>query len=119
MSVIDEILEKIGLKYSDLDSPGHSGEKEQLLKWVSQIEKKTLSIEDVKKNIALMKFSVEKELVEEPEFTYLFIFKIPNRKHLFLKARLKNYMLLEVFFNFPENAKKSLERYLASIIKKR
>jgi hypothetical protein len=58
-----------------------------------------------------MKYAVEDELVNEPERKWL----LPNRKHLYLKARLQNYMLLESFLLSPQKARKQVESALGNI----
>ena len=50
--------------------------------------------------------SVEQELCEH---------ELPRTKDIFLKARLKNYILLSDFLTTPDKAKKSLEQYLQGL----
>ena len=118
MSILDDLLEKTGLKYEDLDSPGHIGEKEYLLDMVKALETRALTVEDIKQTIAQMRVRVTQELIDEPEFNYIFIFKVPNRKQILLKARLKNYLLLEEALIAPDKAKKALEAQLQTPAKK-
>ena len=117
MSLIDDLLENVGLKYEDLDSPGHLGEKEYLLDMVKTLETKTLTIENLKEIIFSMRLNVTQEIVNEPEFNYIFIFKVPNRKQILLKARLKNYLLLEEALTAPDKVRKSIEAQLKNIRK--
>lgn len=114
--MIDELLEKFGLRYEDLDTPGHGGERKTLLEMEAASRKGQVSIESTRQYIASMKDAVERELIDEPEFNYLFIFKIPNRKQIYLKARLKNYMLLEAYFSTPERMKQMMEDMLAGMV---
>ncbi len=114
--IIDNILEKVGLKYDDLDTIGHAGEKEELNRMLTSLSQNQLTIEKVKTYISSMKFSVEQQLVDEPEFNYIFIFKVLNRKQIYLKARLRNYMLLEAFLSTPEKAKEALDRAIAGLV---
>ncbi len=117
--MIDTILEKFGLKYTDLDTPGHSGELKTLLEMESEIQKQShLSVESIKKYISTMKDAIERELIDEPEFTYIFIFRVPNRKQIYLKARLKNYMLLDAYLNSSERMKEMMEDMVAGLSKK-
>lgn len=118
MSLIDDLLAKTGLKFEDLDSPGHLGEKEYLLDMVRTLETRALTIEDLKQTIAQMRVRVTQDLIEEPEFNYLFFFKVPNRKQILLKARLKNYLLLEEALTAPDKMKKALEAQLHQAAKK-
>ncbi len=103
--MIDEILQRVGLKYEDLDTPGHMGERESLDKWLSDLGKAKVTIETIKTHIARMKYSVEMELTN-PDLTL--------KQDLFLKARLRNYLLLEGFLQSPERAKEQVERNIAS-----
>ena len=117
--MIDQILEKFGLTYKDLDTPGHSGELKTLLDMESEVQKQgQMSVESIKKNISSLKDAVEKELIDEPEFNYIFTFKVPNRKQIYLKARLKNYMLLDAYLNSPERMKEMMEDMVAGLAKK-
>ena len=113
---MDEILKKLGLTWEDLDTPGHSGEKEQLRLWLEALQKNQLTLEKIKESLASMRYSVETELIEEPEIIWvLFIFPRINRKHIYLKARLKNYMLIEALLTSPEKSKAMLEQMLSNI----
>ena len=116
MNVRDEILSSFGLSEDDLDTEGYKGEREQLDAWIQGLEKNQLTIERIKESIAQMKYTVEQELVLEPEIKYiLFIFPRVNRKHIYLKARLKNYMLLEALLSSSERAKAMIKQMLANI----
>lgn len=110
--MIEELLAKYGLTYEDLDTPGHSGEKEYLFKLEADLKKNALTVEGIRDYISSLREGVERELVDEPELKYIFI---PNRKHLMLKARLKNYLLLELFLSTPEKLKAEIERNLQAI----
>ena len=113
MSIIDDYLEKYKVKYEELTED----EKTTLNTWVNALQEGSVTIEKIKDYISAMKYSVEQALVDEPEFNYVFIFKVINRKQILLKARLKNYMLFEAFLHSPERAKKALDKSL-SFIKK-
>jgi hypothetical protein len=97
--MIDEILERLGLKYEDLNS----AEKETLHNWLEQLSSKKLTIDNVKLNIRQMIFGVEQELTKTDHNT---------KQDLFLKARLRNYIILEAFLESSEKAKKALEMQL-------
>ena len=104
----DEILEKIGLKYEDLNS----SEKETLNQWVQSMQKSSLTLEKVKESIQSMRYAVEQELINEPETRFFFFI---NRKQILLKARLRNYMLIEALLTSPERAKQALEQMLQGL----
>lgn len=115
--MLDKLLKKTGLRFEDLDTPGHSGEKDYLLKMQADLQKNKVNIQSTREYLASMRESVERELVDEPEFNYIFIFKVPNRKQIYLKARLKNYMLLELYLSTPERLKKQMEDAVSGMIK--
>lgn len=115
MNKLDQLLEERGLKLEDLQGEA----KEQYFEWLNMLETQPLSIEDMKSYLSAEKVKIELSLTEEPEFKYHFfgLFKRENRKHLFLKARLRNYLLLEQFLQSPETKKKAIEGYLDRLIK--
>ena len=117
--MIDELLAKFGLTWDDLDTPGHGGERDYLMSMVTALEQTPITIQTIKEHIAFNKDLIEQQLIDEPEFNYIFIFKIPNRKQILLKARLRNYLLLEALLSTPERAKKAIEAQLAGMIKKK
>ena len=100
--MIDQILEKFNLKYDDLNP----GERETLKEWTKALSKNKLNIQSVKKYIPAMRDSVERDLTEA---------ELGSKQDLFLKARLRNYMLLEAFLPTPEKAREALERAIAGI----
>ena len=105
MSLTSEIEEKFNLKIDELNSL----EKETYFTMEKAVHETQISPEKLRDYIVEMRTSVEKELIDEPEFNRIFIFKFENRKQIYLKARLKNYMLLEAFLLSPEKAKQALE----------
>jgi len=115
--MIDEILEKFGLTYKDLDTEGYAGELQTLLDMQANLQKGQVSIESTRTHLASMRDAVERELVDEPEFVWRFIFRVPNRKQIYLKARLKNYMLLEAYLSSPERMKQMMEDMVGNIKK--
>ena len=101
---IDEILEKYNLKYEDLNV----GERETLHSWIEALGQKKLTLESVKEYVISMKSSVEQELTKVGH---------ESKQDIFLKARLRNYMLLEAFLVTPEKAKKALEEAMTGLKK--
>ena len=104
--MINEILERVGLKYNDLNS----AERETLQTWTESLDKNKLTLADVKKHIPAMRDAVERDLTKA---------KLGSKQDLFLKARLRNYMLLEAFLSTPEKAKEALERAMAGMVRKK
>jgi len=114
MDEIDKILKRRGLEYKDLSD----AEKETYDDWLRALEKGQLSIDNVRDHITRMKYSVEEELSREPEYKKFLIFKFRNDNNILLKARLRNYLLLEAFLSSPERAKKAIERAVAGMVDK-
>lgn len=99
---MDEILTKLGLKFEDLSK----AERDTLNTWLNALSKNTLSIEGIKGYIRSMRDGVESELTTVSN---------NSKQDLLLKARLRNYMLLEAFLTSPEKAKKQLELAISGI----
>lgn len=100
--MIDEILTKFNLKYSDL----LPDERETLNTWLSALSQNALSVERIREYISSMKITVENELTRVGH---------ENKQDILLKARLRNYMLLEGFLTTPEKAREQIERALQGI----
>jgi hypothetical protein len=99
MSVMDEMLQKFGLKYEDLKA----GEREVLSGWMQDLSKNQLTVEKIKAYIERMRDEVEIELTKTEH---------NSKQDLFLKARLRNYMLLDAFMISPARAKRAIEEAL-------
>ncbi len=104
--MLDEILTKVGLKYQDL----LPAEKETLNSWLSALQQNQITPERIKEHISSMKFAVEDELSRTG---------YNSKQDLLLKARLRNYLLLEAFLTTPEKAKQQLERTMAGLVSKK
>lgn len=104
--MIDTLLEKVGLKYEDLSLV----EKETLNNWMEALQKGQLSVEKIKEYITDMREAVEQELAKSD---------LGSKQDLFLKARLRNYMLLDGFLTTPERAKQQIESAISSIVGKK
>jgi hypothetical protein len=98
----DKLLEQYGLKYEDLNN----AEKETLTTTINSIQKNQLTVEKIKEAISVMKASVEQELTK---------CDLTKEQDLFLKARLRNYLLLENFLTSPAKAKQMLEQMLQNV----
>lgn len=112
--MIDQLEEKYGFKFEKLSA----AEKESFLQGMNMAATSQITPEKMRTYVTSMREAVEKELVVEPEFNYIFIFKIPNRKQIFLKARLMNYLLLEGFLGTPERAKQAFEDAVSNMAKR-
>ena len=104
--MIDELLERVGLKYEDLNQ----AEKETLHLWLNKLDNNKLRVEDIRKYVASMRDSVEQDLTTA---------KNKSKRDLLLKARLRNYMLLEAFLESPTKAREALERAISGIANKK
>ena len=100
---MDDILKKIGLTYEDLSI----SEKETLNMWMESLQKNQLSLEKVREYIGAMKDAVAQELSKSD---------LGSKEDLFLKARLRNYMLLDGFLTSPEKAKQQIENALSGMV---
>lgn len=103
--MLEEILEKAGLKYEDLNA----SEKETINVWLDALQKGQLTVEKIRGYISSMKDAVEQELCKH---------NVGSKQDLFLKARLRNYMLLEAFLSTPERAKQQMESALSGMVGK-
>ena len=112
---IDEILERVGVKYEDLNAL----ERKTFNEMIEKVAKTEINNETLKDYISAMKDSVERELSEEPEFVRVWFFAFRNDKNILLKARLRNYMLLEAYLESPKKAKEALDRAIAGMIPKK
>ena len=111
MDRVEELLHQAGIP--DYDSL-NAIEREEYHKILEVVEKSQVTLEDYKKHIRLMRQSLESTLVDEPEYIYslpLPFLKRPNPKIVQIKARLKNYLLLEALFERPDRARDMLEMY--------
>jgi hypothetical protein len=97
-------LKKYNLKYEDLNQ----AERGTFNMWLESLQKGALTIEKIKEYITNLKVSVEQELTK---------YDLGSKQDLFLKARLRNYMLLEAFLMSPQKAKEAIERSLAGVKK--
>ena len=112
MNKVDDLLEKMGLKYDDLTE----AERRTYENWNKVLDSNQLSVPIVKSFVRSIRDSIEIALIDEPEFIYIFIFKFPNRKQILLKARLRNIMLIEAFLIGPQQAKEALSRALSGMV---
>lgn len=103
--MIDDILKRFGVKYEDLNS----AERETLDTMLGALQQSELTVAAVKNHISVMKDSVEQELSKVGH---------ESTQDIYLKARLRNYLLLEAFLTSPEKARAALERALAGLGKK-
>lgn len=90
------------------------GEREEYMKAVELVSSSQITLADFHKHITKMREAVERAIIEEPDFIYSLPFpflKRHNPKIVELRARLKNYLIFEGFFERPETAKAQLDLY--------
>lgn len=95
----DLLLKKHNLKYEDLNPM----ERETFHQMVEAMRQGQLTMETIRDHISAMKQSVEQELTR---------FDLGSKQDIFLKARLRNYILLEALLMTPEIAQKRLDQAL-------
>lgn len=100
LDILDQYLKKKNLKFEDLTQD----EKDTYLSWVKALEGKSLGLEDVRNYIRFMKSSVAATLADTKEED--------REANLLLKARLKNYILLEDMLSGPEKASQAVAKYI-------
>jgi preprotein translocase subunit SecA len=102
----DKILERFGLTYEDLTAD----EKSTMEGWMRAIESKKVTVETIKGFIQAMMLQVMDKLTKTD---------LNSKEDLFLKARLRNYMLLDAYLTSPEKAKEAMDRMLEGIVPKK
>lgn len=112
MSITDQIEEKTGLKIDQLNAV----EKETYFAMLDNVQKSQLTPDKLRDYIISMRVAVELELVKEPAFTRVFVFKVENPKVAQLQARLHCYILLETFLVSGERAKQQMEEAVAGMV---
>jgi predicted transcriptional regulator len=113
MSFFDEIKNLLNKSNKKLNEE----ERDTLLNWINHIDNSQLTTEQIKAFISDIKNAIIKDLVEIPEYDKFLFFSIPNRKHLFAKARLKNIIMLEDMLFATDRVKSALENYLKNFMK--
>ena len=115
MELLDQLLENLGVKNHDELEPD---EQKVYDKWLKALQVQEISPESIRQHITRMREIVEQKLSEEPEYITVLFFKFRNDKNVFLKARLRNYLMLEAYLTSPQRAKEQLERMVSGMIRK-
>ena len=102
--MLSQLLAKFNLNYEDLNA----AEKETLNEWVHSLETNELTLEKVKDYMKYLIEAVEREMA-----TY----DLSKNQDLFLKARLKNYLMISDFLTSPDKARKHIEQSIQAIKK--
>lgn len=101
MSITEELEDK-GVDIEKLTAD----EKQTYFTMLDAVRESQLSVEKLRDYIIQMRSAVEQELTKHD---------LEHKQDLFLKARLKNYMLLESFLISPEKAKIAYDNMVATI----
>lgn len=96
---LDEVLKSAGIE--DFDELTEA-EKDSYMKMLDMAQHSVVTLEDFKKHVKRMRESIEMSLVSDD---------MAVRRDLFLKARLKCYLLFESFFEKPERASEILDQF--------
>ncbi len=106
-----ELLESKGIKIESLNP----AERETLQQWYEALAKNQVTLENVKDYLKRLIEAVEKDLSDLKESTSLWSHLFNFKRDIYLKARLKNYLLLSDFLTGPERAKKAIEQTISNI----
>jgi hypothetical protein len=109
--MISSLLEKLNVSYEDLNT----AEKETLSQWQKSLASKEITVEGIKDHVRTLIEAVERELADVQESTSAWKWISNRKKDIFLKARLKNYLMLHDFLSAPEKARKYIEQSLINI----
>jgi hypothetical protein len=108
---MQSLLDKFNINYEDLNP----AEKETLEQWQQALERNQLTVEGIKDYLKSLIEAVEKEIIELKEVTSFWTYLYGWKKDFYLKARLKNYLMLYDFISAPEKARKSIEQSLNNL----
>lgn len=110
---IQPLLEKFNLTFDDLNE----AERKTLISWMEDLSKKTLTLEGVKFHVTALVEAVQHELagIEEPKTLWGWLFQ--RKRDVYLKARLRNYVMLRDFLTGPERAQTWIETQVSSLRK--
>lgn len=111
--MLSQFLSRYNLKYEDLNS----SEKETLIQWSEALSKKTITVNKIKDHLDYLIKSLEKDLTELEKSTSLWTAIFNWKRDYYLKARLKNYLLLQDFLTSPEKAQAFIEQSISNLKK--
>jgi hypothetical protein len=108
-----EQLEEKGIRYDQLNA----AEKETFNNWQQSLVSKQLTLENVKDYVAKLIEAVERELTDLKESTSFWTFLSGWKKDYYLKARLRNYLMIHDYLSGTEKARKYVEQSIQNINK--
>ncbi len=109
--MFSNLLDKFNVKYEDLNT----AERETLSQWYKLLAEKVLTVGNVKEYVEQLIHAVEQELADIKESTSLWSFLFRRKQDIYLKARLKNYLILHDFLTGPDKAKKYIEQSIQNL----
>ena len=109
--MLTSLLEQHGIKYEDLNAL----EKETLQKWQQLLNTNELTLPAVKDFVAKLIEAVEREITDLKESTSFWTWIAAWKKDFYLKARLKNYLMIQDFLTGPDRARKHIEQSISNI----
>jgi vacuolar-type H+-ATPase subunit E/Vma4 len=107
------LLDKFEVNYDDLNP----AEKETYNQWIKALSSNQLTLESVKEYLNQLISAVERELTELKETTSFWTFLYGWKKDFYLKARLKNYLMIQDFLTAQDRAVKHIEQSIKNIKK--
>ena len=116
MSLVNDLLKKHNATLEDLTRD----EMDAFFNLLKATESRQLDIPKITLYLRDLITALEKEFIVTDEWEYFFfgLFRRESRKHLHMKARLENYLILENLVTSPERAKRAMEEVLERIGKK-
>lgn len=116
MGLVENLLKQHNASLDDLSQD----EMNAFFNLLKQAESKELDLPKFKVVLRDLITALEREFVVTDEWEYFFfgVFRRENRKHLYIKARLDNYLILENILSSPERARRAMEEVIERLGKK-
>jgi hypothetical protein len=109
--MLHNLLEKQGIKFEELNP----AERETFQQWQKALAQNQLTVEGIKDYLKSLIEAVEKDLTDLKESTSLFTALFNWKRDFYLKARLKNYLMMYDFITAPDRAQKQIEQSIKNI----
>ena len=99
---LEDLLGQFGLSLDELNA----AERQTLNDWLGKLRSKQLTLPDVQEHLASLVSALEREIagLETPPTLVSWLFA--SRRQLYLRARLKNYLMIQDFLLGPQRAEK-------------
>jgi hypothetical protein len=111
LNPIAELLQKYKVREEDLNSD----ERATLERWAKSVSQTTLNVEAIKDFNESLITAIEKDLAELTESTTFWHVLFHRKRDIYLKARLKERLMMRNFLQGPEKARKWLEQSLQNL----